>query len=334
MKRYFLFTIIVLLAACRGDKRHPDVSGIKVDVAVERFEQDFYRIDSNNVAAGLAQVRNAFPDFYGFYLGNIVGINPADTSGQAVVRYMLRDYGPVNAALQKKYPDLDWLRKELGTGFRYVKHYYPDYALPRLITFVGPLDAPGTLLTARYLGVGLHQFAGKDFPIYQDEVVRQLYPEYISRRFDKEYMTAACLRAVAEDLYPDQSVGRPLLEQMVEKGKQWYLLDHLMPDAPDSVKTGYTGAQLGWAKENEGNIWAYILKNENLFSIEPTVIQTYVGEAPFTQGFPEGSPGNIGPWIGWQIIRRYAERNNQLTLRQVLETPSRRIYEESRYKPK
>ena len=44
------------------------------------------------------------------------------------------------------------------------------------------------------------------------------------------------MKSVADDIYPDKSVGRPLIEQMIEKGKHWFLLDKFLPDAPDSVK--------------------------------------------------------------------------------------------------
>jgi hypothetical protein len=333
MKRYLYLAIIVLLSACGHDDRHPDISKIKVDLKLERFDQDFFRIDSNNIAGGLAHLRNAYPGFYGIFMNQILGINPADSNGQLVVRYMLRDYRPVYAALQKKYPDFDWLKDELTKGYRYTKYYYPDYPVPRVITFLATFDAPPAVIAPDYLGIGLQQFAGKDFPAYSVEEIHQMYPEYISRRFDKEYMPARAMAAVADDIYPNQSVGRPLLEQMVESGKQWYLLDHLMPDAPDSVKTGYTGRQHEWLRKNEGNTWGYILQHENLYSIEPNVIQTYLGESPFTQGLPEESPGNIGQWLGWRIVQQYA-RSSGKPLQEVLKTPARAVYEGSKYKPK
>ncbi len=63
-------------------------------------------------------------------------------------------------------------------------------------------------------------------------------------------------------------------------------------------------------------------------------MQTYLGEAPFTQGFPETSPGNIGQWVGWRIVQKFASENSKLTLQQVLETPAKQVFEGSKYKPK
>jgi hypothetical protein len=324
----------VLLTACTSNDNKPDVSDIKVDVQIERFESNFFKIDTANVQQGLAHLRNAFPSFYGMYLQNILGVNPVDPASLEIIRSIVNTYRSINDSIQKKYSKLDWLEEELEGGFKYVKYYYPNYKVPKVITFIGTLDAPGMVLTPDYLGIGLHQFGGKNFSVYQDPQVQQMYPAYISRRFDKEYITANAMKAIADDIYPDKSTGRPLIEQMIEKGKSWYLMDHFLPDAPDSVKTGFTQKQLDWAVENEGAAWAFITKQENLYSIEPHVIQTYIGEAPFTQNMPESSPGNLGQWIGWRIIQQYAERNEKLSLQEILAASPRTIFEGSKYRPK
>ncbi|MBD0333698.1 MAG: hypothetical protein ICV66_13710, partial [Chitinophagaceae bacterium] len=190
------------------------------------------------------------------------------------------------------------------------------------------------VLTENYLGIGLQQYAGKNFSVYQTQLLQQLFPSYISRRFDKEYIVPNCIKAIVDDIFSDQSVGRRLIEQMIAKGKQWYLLDHFLPDVPDSTKTGFTQRQLDWCKENEGNAWSYIIANENIYSIEPQVIQTFLGEAPFTQGMPESSPGNVGQWIGHRIVQTFAEKNSELTVQQILATPAKKIFEEAKYRPK
>src|SRR5207237_5518562 len=90
----------------------------------------------------------------------------------------------------------------------------------------------------------------------------------------------------------------------------WWLIDKLLPNAADTLKTGYTADQLQWCNDNEGLIWTYIIKNEDLYSNNPVTIQTYVGEGPFTQGFSQDqSPGNLGQWIGRQIVKKFADKN-------------------------
>jgi hypothetical protein len=335
MRRLLVFTIFVLFISCNNGKDKPDVSDIKVDLRLERLEHSVFKIDTNNIPAGLADLRNAYPRFYPFFIRDILQVNPMDTSSFAILRTFLSSYRSINDSIQKKYKDLNWLKDELTRAFKYVKHYYPNYKVPNALTYIASFDAPGVVLTPDYLGIGLHQFVGKNFSVYQTEIIQQLYPLYISRRFDKEYITAASMKAVVDDVHPDQSIGRPLIEQMVEKGKQWFLLDKFLPDLSDTIKTGYAKNQLDWVEENEGNVWAYIIKNENnLYSIEPATIQTYIGEAPYTQGMPEISPGNIGQWIGWRIVQEYAKKHEDFSVQQVLETDSKTIFQEAKYRPK
>lgn len=332
MPKFFTAAVLVLLVACHR-KDTPDVSHIKVDVQIDRFEKAFFAIDTANIAQGLVGLRSAYPAFYPTFMRDILGINPKDTAAPSIIKNVLSSYRSLNDTIQDKYSNLDWLKNELDYDFRYVKYYYPTYNIPRIITFVGTLDAPGIVLSPQYLGIGLHQYVGKNFSGYQLTNVQEIYPLYISRRFDQEYISANCMKAVVDDVYPDRSTGRPLIEQMVEKGKQWFLLDHFAPDAADSVKTGFTQKQLDWVQANEGNIWPVVVK-ENLYSIDPAVIQNYIGEAPYTPTIPQQSPGNIGQWIGWRIVQKFAEKNKKFSVQQVLQTPAKTIFEEAAYRPK
>jgi len=335
MRSLTILSLSLLLLACKHSNNKPDVAGIDVKFSISRFEQDFFTIDTNNLNAGLARVNKEYPDFFPFYLQQILRVPDSGPSSFPVIRSILSGYHAINDSIQQKYKNLDWLREELTNGFRYTKHYYPAYKIPNIITFIGSFDAPGVVLTPQYLGIGLHQFAGKNFSVYKDPQLVEVYPDYISRRFDKEYITPNCMKAVVDDIYPDSSAGRPLIEQMIIKGKQWYLLDHFLPDTENSLKTGYTAKQLDWVKRNEGNIWGYITTNSDIYTIDPGIIQDYIGEGPFTRGMPEGaSPGNIGQWVGWQIVKKFADKNPDLSVQQVMASSAKDIFQEAKYKPK
>jgi len=230
------------------------------------------------------------------------------------------------------------VRKGLEDNFRYVRHYYPSYKLPVVVASVEslnpeePQEIYGTALYHDTLILSLQMFLGKDFTQYDPTQ----YFDYIRRRFEPQYVVPNSMRAIALSLYPDSSDEASMIEQFVEKGKQWWLLDHLEPGVPDSLKTFFTGDQLEWCKDNEGNIWSTILRNNtDLYTRDKESIQSYLGEAPFTQDMPhEASPGNIGQWIGWQIVRKFAATHSSLTLQQVLATPARKLFQEAAYKPK
>ena len=335
-KNGFVLLSLLVIMACNNKGSGPDVSGINVDVKLERFEKSFFSIDTNHISQSLVRLRSGFPGFYPDFMQNILGISGSenDTATLSVIRQFISSYSSFASELEKKFSNTTNIEKEIKQGFQFVKYYFPQYKVPKLITYIGTLDAPGVAMTRDHIAIGLQQFAGKDFEGYYTAEVQQMFPAYITRRFDLAYIPVNCMKAVADDLFPDKSIGKPLIEQIIEKGKQWWLLDKFMPGTPDTLKTGYTKKQADWCKENEGLIWNYLITNENIESIEPSVVQNYIGEAPTTQGMPAASPGNIGQWVGWQIVKKFADKNPSLTPGEVMNTPARKILAEAKYKPK
>ena len=140
---------------------------------------------------------------------------------------------------------------------------------------------------------------------------------------------------IVDDIYPAKTAGKGLIEQMIEKGKQMWLLDKFLPRAADSIKTGFTKDQLNWCKEYEGLVWNDIITTQkDLYTKDPMTLQNYIGEGPYTQSLGPDSPGNIGPWIGWQIVKKFEDKNSSMSVIDILKTDVRKIFEEAKYKPK
>ncbi len=341
MKKILIPLTILFFTGCKSGKKAPDVSHIPVQVHIERFDQAFFSMDTNQVAAGLLSLGRQYPYFINDFAVNILGTGPlSDTSEQAffACRRFISSYMPVKDSLDLKFSNASGriknIEEGLRKGFQYVKYYFPKYNLPpKVVTYIGPFDAPGVAMTRYTLAIGLQLYAGKQFPFYLSSQGQELFPLYISRRFEPEYIVPNGIKAIVEDLYPDQTQGKALIEQIVEKGKNWWLIDQLLPETPDSLKTGFTEKQLRWCESNEGQIWN-ILLDQNLFSPDPDLIKNFIGDAPNTQGMPEVSPGNIGQWVGWRIVQKYSAMHSELTPEQVMNTAARVIFDETKYKPR
>ena len=343
-KTSLFFFVAILLAACESKKDIPNVSDIKVNLAVERFDEDFFSIDTTGIEKELSNLTIKYPDLLPVFLQNIVGVT--DENG---VKAFYRLYKPVFDSTQKIYKNFESVKAEIEKALRYLKYYFPSYKSPaKLVPVVGPMnslndmakmangDLTPNFIGTDFIGISLQFYLGKNFSFYNDEYfINNVAPLYRSRRFTKEYITADIMKLITDDIFPDKSSTKPLIEQMIEKGKQWWLMDKFLPETPDHIKTGFSKEQIEWCRENEGLIWTYIIKNENLHTVDPVTIQTYIGEAPFTQGFSqELSPGNIGPWIGWQIVKKFAEKNSGMKPEDVMKTLPKQILEEAKYRPK
>lgn len=345
MKKTGLIALLLCTLFACGDKNTPDVSGIKVELAEERFDKDFFAIDTNQLMPSLQRLSQQYPHFVTDYFQNILGLPPfAQDPGQAarLVNQFIRDYQPVKEAVNKTFADTRPFEREVKKGLQFVKYYFPEYKTPeRLIFYIGPMDAMyqaslgsyGDAITAAGLAVGLQLHLGKDFSLYTSEMGRSLYPAYISRRFTPEYIPVNCMKNVIDDIYPEKIAGKTLVEQMVEKGKRLYVLDKLMPQTPDTLKIGYTDFQLQGCYKNEGRLWNFFLVNSLLMNKDPDILKNYLGEAPNTPEMGEGSPGYIGLFVGWQIVKKYMEKNPDLKLPALLQKPAMDIYQQSKYKP-
>ena len=328
------------LVSCGGSGDKPDISGVDVGkIHIERFDTAFFNLDSNAIVPGLRRLDQQYPYFTTDFVGNILGAGErlTDTSqvAFAAARQFLVSYLGVSDSLKQKYPRLTWLEDQLQQGFRYVKYYFPQYKLPsKVVAFVGPFDGPGVAITPYALAIGLQSYAGRNFSFYLTGKGQDLYPLYVSRRFEPEYIEANCLSAIAQDVFQDSSDGRPLVEQMIIKGRYLWLAGKLLPDAPDSIRTGYTKAQLDWCKNNEVAVWSFFLQGVDLNAMDPDMIKNYVGEAPKTPGMPDAAPGNIGTWVGWQIVKKYADEHKDLTPAQLMVMPPRALFEAAKYKPR
>ncbi len=341
---FILVSCLPLLYSCNSSKG-PDVSGITISFETERFERDLFAVDTNDLPHSLEKVTRKYRGFFGDF-SHILGMQPQKDltpEGIKLLKQFLHDYRPVYDSVEKKFPDLKKQEKQIIDGLKHVKYYFPNYKLPaKLISFIGPMDAFFQASTASYgdaimsegLATGLQLHLGSDFSMYHSDMGSELYPGYISRKFTPETIPVNAIKNIVDDLFPDNSGDKTLIEQMVEKGKRIYLTDILMPDVADTLKIGYTAKQLKGCYDNEGLIWNYFLRNGLVYNNDPSVIKNYIGDSPNTQEFGEDSPGYIGLFIGWQIVKKYMDKHEAASLTDMMNNDPKKIFEESGYRPK
>lgn len=347
-KAFILFISTTIFFSCKSNKNIPDVSGIKINLESKRFEQDFFAIDTNKVTASIQQILKKYPHFTPDFVGNILGLDldslliPLNNQDNAV-RLFIKDYMPIKDSSDRIFKNFDKETDAIKQGLQFVKYYFPDYKLPQsVITFIGPINAnfetsfgtQGDILTSEGLGIGLQLHLGKNFSFYKSPEGQEQYPDYLSNNFDPEHIPVNSMRNIVDDLFPDRSTGKALIEQMVEKGKRLYLLTKFLPYTPEYLCIGYTAKQLKDTYTNEAVIWDFFLNNDLLNNTEQNIIKNYVGEGPKTQEFGNDSPGNLGSFTGLQIVKKYMEKFPETKLKNLMHTEAREILNKSKYKPR
>ncbi len=335
MKFFIAAFFCLILFSCNQKKPAPDVSNIKIDVQLKRFDKDLFSIDTNNIAASLNKLQQQYGSFLNDYLYNIMVLPPQPDSVAQKIKMFLHEYNYVYSSTEKQFSSFDKEFKQIKNGLQYVKYYFPDYKTPaNVITFIGPVEGYANVLTQSGLAVGLQLYLGKNFTIYQSEFISEVYPDYQQRRFESSYIPVNCMKNIISDIYPEKNGSDPLIYQMIDAGKRLYILDHFLPQFADSLKTGYTQQQLDGCYDNEADIWNYFVQNNLLFITDPIQVRDYMQDGPHTEVFGNGSPGFIGQFIGWQIVKKWMEAHEETTLPHLINTPEKQIYDEAKYKPR
>jgi len=327
----------VLLFSCNSADKIPDVSSVKIELSTQRFDQDFFGIDSTNFAPLLDKLEAKYMSFGENFVYQILQADPhwpADTVATYVGKFASL-YRPIYDSSQLIFKDFSPYEKEIKKSFQYLRHYFPDSAIPkRITTFIGPLDGTGMAIADdSVLCVGLHAYLGKNFSLYKSALVQETYPEYVTSRFEPGYIAIDGIKLIMQNMYPENLEDKPLVQQMVEKGKRLYMLSKILPYTEEYKLIGYTKEQMADTYVHERNVWDLFVQNNLLQTIDNNIIKNYIGDSPKTQELGEGSPGNVGSFAGWQIVKKYMLKNPNTSLKQLMETDAETIFAEAKYKP-
>lgn len=334
---YLIFFTCLSIASCKNEKE-VDLSNIKINLSIERFDKELSALAPSQVSVKAPLLKQKYGHFYGDFMESILGVGPVtDTAYYQQLRAVLNnpDYKELASEVSRTFPDLQDQQDELTDAFKHILYYYPETKPPRLISFFSGFSIQ-TPVGNDYIGIGLDMFLGRQSKFYPALV--QSIPQYISRRFTKENITPRVVEGfIREDMFPGNDADRSLLSKMIYNGKILYMMDAVMPKIADSLKVGYTSGQIEWAQTYEPEVWAYFLQNNLLYETDYIKFQKYLTDAPFTPGIGGDSKSapKLGVYTGWQIVKKYMERNPEVSLQELMkEIDPQKILNESKYKPR
>lgn len=340
MINYFKCTAFLMIClstiACNSNNE-VDVSDIKVELTIERFDQDLAAIKPETVAQQLPLLQKKYGVFYQDYFEKILNAGPIeDPQHITTTKEILagKPFQDLYKETSSVFPDLKSETPKLIDAFKHVKYYYPDQKIPKLITYISGFQVQ-TPIGKDYIGIGLDMFLGNDSPFYPALV--ESIPRYISRRFTPENITPRVIEVLArEEMFPESDEDQTLLAKMIYHGKIMYFMKQVQPKIADSTLIGYSSAQMKWAQAFESDTWAFFLGEDLLYNSDYLKIQRYISEAPFTPGLGSNndSAPKLGIYIGWQIVNRFMNKQPEITLQELMkEQDEQKILRLSKYRP-
>ena len=87
--------------------------------------------------------------------------------------------------------------------------------------------------------------------------------------------------------------------------------------------------------ENQEIIWANLIENELLYERNDYMKNKFIGERPNVSEISENCPGRVGAWLGWEIVKKYMDKNSDVTISELMaETDAHKIFQMAKYRPK
>ena len=338
----FLLSVALLsiyACECGKGKDIPDVSAIPVNVEIKRFEQDLFNLDTNNIEPELAQLEAKYPEFSAIFFGKILGSKDSTVAPEGHEKYV-RGFVTHPAIRQLfdtcmvVYPDLEKVHQDFEQAFRFYKYYFPLEPLSgEVVTYLSEYTIGGFLYGENSIAVGLDFYLGENYPYIQYNPANPNFSQYLTRTFNQAHIVEKSMKLLVEDLLGPPP-GNKMLDYMIHNGKELYILDLLLPYAPDSVRLEYSQKQVDWCNGNEANIWAYLISEKLLYSTDWNKYRKLVEPSPNSPGMPDEAPGRTGNWLGWQIVKAYMKKNPDTSLEELIQMrDAQAILDGSKYKP-
>lgn len=318
MNRLIILLIIFSsFYACKKDNNiTSEVASINLDFTVERFD----RIFANSSPKDLPKLKQAYPFLFSNRYPDSLWVNKMTDTLQRQL------YVETN----KVFENFEDEKQDITQLFQHLKYYFPEFRIPRVITVTSNVDYRNkAIVTDSIVLISLDTYLGEDHMFYDG------IQEYLKQNFIASQITPDLATEYAKK-YSYQVDKKTLLDEMVYFGKLLYFKDRVLPFKTDAEKIGYTQAKLDWAMANESEIWRNFIENELLYSTDSKLPGRFINPAPFSKFYLEldgESPGRIGQYIGWQIVRSYM-KNNDVSLSKMLITNADDIFEKSKFKPR
>ncbi len=316
--RYFIIILFLgsFLSCSKDETQKVDVSSIKVKTEIKRFDEKFYTTPPDK----LAELKVEFPYLF----------PPQDPDSVWVNKMTNKDELDLFEETQKLYKDFSKEKEQLESLFKHIKYYYPKFNEPKIVTLLSNVDSDNrVILTDSLLLISLDVFLGKNHEFYND------FPKYVKQSFAKEHIPVAVAEKFAEQILP-LSNDKTFVSKMIQQGKKMELIYNFLPETEQAEILAYSNEQLQWANDNEPEVWKFFIENEMLFSTDQELSERFIDAAPFSKFYlanDHESPGRVGVWFGWQIVRSYM-KNNKAPLQKMLATPNEVIFKRSKYKPR
>lgn len=312
------------LATCQWSLDHGQAGRMATDIKVHRYDKLLDEYISLNSFSALQKMSTDYPQETKFLIEDVLSIGTVSDDN---INLRLREYfsdtilQTLRRDVMLKFQDMSRIERDFTRAFRRLKRELPHMIVPRVYAQLSALNQ-SVVVGDSILGFSLDKYMGTDYPLYN-----QFYYSYQCRTMSPERIVPDCVAFYLLSEYPfPWEWHRTLLDQILHRGKIHWVVAQALRTATLEEEMGYTSEEGNWCRERRERIWNHLVESGQLHSTDPMLARAYLQPAECTYPLGVDSPGEVGVWLGLQIIDEYMTKNKNMTIADLLrETDYRSI---------
>lgn len=328
----FLLLFSLVLLSCNGQQSViPKAITDAAPMHIQRFDKDLFSLisASSSDTTREKQFSEQYPGMLKVLGQGILNMQSVSTPGffNRLINYYSEPTlnGLYRDALQK-YEKIDTYEQQLGNAFSWIQKVFPDMPLPKVYMHVSGFNQ-NILIGDNLISISIDKYLGNDYKLYKDYFYDAQRWKMTPERIVPDYVTGWLMSE-----FPFAGKENVLLDRMIYAGKIFFIVHNALPDIAPEILLGYQKKDYDWCKEQTGNIWRAIIQHKHLYTPDRLVTDKYFDDMP-SQFLASDAPGNIGTFMGWQIVEKYMSKTHSSIEQLMKNESSQEILTASEFKP-
>lgn len=161
--------------------------------------------------------------------------------------------------------------------------------------------------------LALNHYMGSEHPAYMS------LDQYRRQNKNPRNLPYDIVEALIATQYPFvKNADTKIINRMIYEGAIIETKMRMVENAELKDALGYTEDQMKWLVEHEKDIWNMMVGKKMLFDSSETLSEKLFSPAPFSSPISYDTPGRVGRYIGYKLIKSYIDENPRTKLSDII----------------
>lgn len=282
---------------------------------IKRFDIALVSTLENTTDSTLNLLEKEFSPIFNIYYSYILKGNTDSIDLKSKIRFIADyinnpNFKKLYSDVQNEFKDMNNESIAINNAMNNYMAFFEESYTPDIYTHISPFGH-SVITTDSLISVSLDSYMGSNYEGYKGILYNYQLPKK-----ERYRMVSDIFRGWLYAKFPFQA--KSLIEGMIYEGAIIIAIENIVGNIDAGNIIGYNKDIIKWCEENEDYIWNAILKSNHLYSNNHITYSKYMNEAPFCSALNNNIPAEIGKWIGYKIVSKYADKHGTQSIKDIL----------------